>query len=97
MNDNIFAPNFNITPRISAVLDVIDRDKWLIDNMLLMPKYQVWIRREIDVQRVAGTTRIEGSDMDESGVSKLARDGSKALRLGTANINALNAYEFIDY
>ena len=99
MNDNIFAPNFNITPRISAVLDVIDRDKWLIDNMLLMPKYQVWIRREISVQRAAGTTRIEGADMDESGVSKLARDGVQGTPTGheLANINALNAYEFIDY
>ena len=99
MNDNIFAPNFNITPRISAVLDAIDRDKWLIDNLLLMPKYEVWIRREIDVQRVAGTTRIEGSDMDESEVGNLARDGVQGTPTENqlANINALDAYEFIDY
>lgn len=99
MNDIIFAPKFNITPRISAVLDAIDRDRWLIDNMLLMPKYEVWIRREIGVERAAGTTRIEGADMDESQVANLVRDGVQGTPTENqlANINALAAYDFIDY
>ena len=99
MNDIIFSPHFQITPALTAALSDIDRQRWLIDNVLLMPKHETWIRREISFQRAAGTTRIEGASLDEVAVEKLA---SKAVSRNIsedeqANLNALRAYEFVDY
>jgi Fic family protein len=99
MNDSIFVPNYTITPTISSALESIDRQRWLIDNMLLMPKHEAWIRREVQVKRASGTTQIEGANLDEAAVTKLINRSSRG-RLTEdeqANINALDAYRFIDY
>ncbi|MCI0437736.1 MAG: Fic family protein [Chloroflexi bacterium] len=99
MIDSIFKPNFDLTPEISSTLDDIERQKWLIDNMLIMPKYEAWIRREIQVKRASGTTRIEGAGLDEAEVSKLINKTSigKLDEDEQANVNALEAYKFIDF
>ena len=99
MNDNIFQPHYNITDSIKWNLDDIQRQSWLIENMLIMPKHEVWLRREVSVQRAAGTTRIEGASMDEAAVSKLVnRSSGRGLTEDEqANINAIQAYEFIDF
>ena len=99
MNDSIFRPNYTITPTIEFNLDGIDRNRWLIDSMLLMPKHEVWLHREVRVSRSASTTRIEGAELDEMAVSQLAK---QALRRPANdderdNVNALQAYEFIDF
>ncbi len=99
MNDNIFAPHYTITPAIDSAIEDIERQLWLVNNMLLMPKHEAWLRREIKVKRAAGTTRIEGATLDETGVRNLLGDGG--VRNPTpdeqANINALQAYDFIDF
>tara|TARA_B100000315_G_scaffold259958_1_gene318336 strand:- start:1807 stop:2814 length:1008 start_codon:yes stop_codon:yes gene_type:complete len=67
--------------------------------MLLMPKHEAWLRREIKVKRAAGTTQIEGAALDEAAVGQLV--GRGPLRKYTAdeqaNIDALQAYEFVDF
>lgn len=67
--------------------------------MLLMPKHEAWIRREIEVRRAAGTTRIEGATLDEDAVRNLEGlgPGARLTEDERANINALQAYEFIDF
>ena len=99
MNDSVFRPNYFITPTTTYHLEGIDRQRWFIDNLLLMPKHEAWIRREIQVRRAVGTTRIEGATLGEDAVRGLEGLGSGAR--GTederANINALQAYEFIDF
>ena len=99
MNDIIFTPRFRITPKIEAAIAQVDRNRWLIDNVLLMPKHEAWIRREVSVQRAVGTTRIEGASLDEEAVGKLLRKAQpgKLSDDEQANLNAVNAYEFIDY
>jgi len=99
MNDSIFNPQFNITPAITSTLDDIERHRWLIDNMLLMPKHEAWMRREVRIERAVGTTRIEGAKLDEVAVRELAksRGTGKPTEDEQANINALQAYEFIDF
>lgn len=99
MNDSIFSPQFSITPIITSTLEDIERQKWLIDNMLMMPKHEAWIRREIRVERAVGTTRIEGAKLDEAAVRELAksRGTGKLSEDEQANVNALQAYEFIDF
>ena len=99
MNDSIFRPHFSTTPETSSLLDSLDRQRWLVDNMLIMPKHQAWISRDIRIQRVAGTTRIEGATLDEDAVRNLERSGPVTARTDDeqANVNALQAYEFVDF
>lgn len=99
MSDSIFSPNYTITRKVQISLDQIDRNRWLIDNMLLLPKHEAWLGREVRVSRAANTTRIEGAQLAEEAVSRLAR---RALPRAHSqdeqdNINALQAYEFIDF
>ena len=99
MTDSIFSPNYSITPKIEFYLDGIDRNRWLIDSMLLMPKHEAWLHREVRVSRVAATTGIEGAELSEEAVRRLAKQPLS--RGGNEdeqdNINALQAYEFIDF
>ena len=99
MTDSIFNPHFNINPEIEDDLRDIERRRWLIDHMLLMPRHEAWLRREIQVRRASGTTRIEGANLDESAVSRLMAQGAGAnpTEDEQANLNALGAYEFIDF
>ena len=99
INDSIFSPNYTITPRIQAQIDELERNHWLIENLLLMPKHEDWLHRDVRVSRAASTTSIEGSALDEAAVGRLA---ARAMRKGESedeqdNINALQAYEFIDF
>lgn len=68
----------------------IERKAWLIEKMLLMPKYEAWIRREVAIARASATTKIEGIGEDEG-------EGLGSKLVEQANENALRAYEFIDY
>ena len=99
MNDSIFQPNYTITPEIKYRLDNIDRNRWLIDNMLLMPKHQAWLHREVRVSRAVGTTRIEGAKLGEEEVARLESQAISRSDVADEqeNINALQAYEFIDF
>lgn len=99
MNDSIFSPNYTITARIEFTLEAIDRNRWLIDNLLLMPKHETWLHREVRVSRAAGTTRIEGAKLDEQAVAELTRQALPGAKNEDEqeNINAFQAYEFIDF
>ena len=99
MNDSIFNPNYTITTAIEHSLEEIDRNQWLIENMLLMPKHQAWLHREVRVRRSSGTTRIEGATLDETAVRNLAGGGGagKLTEDERDNINAIQAYDFIDF
>ena len=99
MNDSIFQPNYTITLAIEYRLEAIDRNRWLIDNMLLMPKHEAWMHREVRVSRASGTTRIEGAKLDEQAVSELTKQALSGARSEDEqeNINAFQAYEFIDF
>jgi Fic family protein len=68
--------------------------------MLIMPKHEVWIRREVAVERAAATTRIEGARLDAGEVGELVKKARPRTKLSNderANMNALEAYEFVDY
>ena len=84
---------------MQSMLEDIDRQRWLIDNMLLMPKHEAWIRRDVQVRRASGTTRIEGASLDEMAVSKLIDKGPTGRPTADeqANVNALEAYGFVDF
>ena len=99
MNDSIFAPRFTLTPSLRHALELTDRQDWLISHMLLMPKHQAWIRRDVRTSRAHATTAIEGEGVSHETVRRLARRGGTlpADDAERANLNALQAYEFVDY
>ena len=99
MNDNIFQPYFTITDRVRDLLGDVEQQDWLASNMLLMPRHEAWIRRDVSIRRASATTRIEGASLDETAVSDLIRKrpAGKPTEDERANINAIQAYEFIDY
>ena len=99
MNDSIFSPKYVITPDMEYHLQDIERQRWLIENLLLMPKHEAWIRREVSVRRAVGTTSIEGASLGEAEVNQLLNRGAgeKVMEDEQANRNALAAYEFIDF
>lgn len=99
MNDNIFSPQYTTTPVMRSAWEGLERRIWPVDNLLLMPKHETWVRREVQVQRAVGTTRIEGAGLDDAAVRSLIREGRGRNPTADeqANINALQAYEFIDF
>ena len=99
MNNHVFSQYVNVVPSISVALDNADKSRWLVDNMLLMPRHQAWISRDVRVARASATTRIEGAAMDGAAVRNLLKSGSPAnpTKDEQANLNADQAYEFIDF
>jgi Fic family protein len=95
----IYTPQFTLTPRLLSGIAAIERTAWLIEHMLLMPKHEAWIQREVAVKRAAGTTAIEGVGLPEREVAALQAKGAGIgeTEAEQANINALRAYGFIDY
>jgi Fic family protein len=82
---------YHLTSASEARLQDIAQKSWLVENMLLIPKYEAWIHREVAVERAVSTTRIEGIGVEEPGGETDAR------LVEAANANALRAYEFVDY
>ncbi len=102
MKDSILPSKFSITPFIVSTLEEIERLRWLVDNTLLLPRHESrlrWMWRDVRVRRAVGTTRIEGANLDEKAVTGLIKRGipARPTEDEQANINALAAYEFIDY
>jgi Fic family protein len=99
MIDTIFAPRYTVTPEIEGFVSAIERSAWLVQNMLIMPKHQAWFQRQVSVKRAAATTRIEGASLSDEQVEEIRKKGlvGKPTDDELANINALAAYEFVDY
>ena len=62
MNDSIFSPNYTITPRIQAQIDELERNHWLIENLLLMPQHEEWLHRDVRVSRAASHSSKSGAN-----------------------------------
>ena len=98
MIDNIFQPDFELSAVCRDSLDGLERNKFLVEHVLLMPKHEAWIRRDVSIERASATTRIEGADLDEGAVKNLVNSGkTKFTANEQANLNAIEAYEFVDY
>jgi Fic family protein len=94
-----FDPVFTMTPAISEAIADIDRDRWLIDEILPQGRHHIELTRQITVSRASSTTRIEGAGLDEAMVHGLRSRAASGRATGdeTANRNALRAYELIDH
>lgn len=94
----MFRSKYRKTQAIKASIEAIDRTKWLIENMLIMPKYEVWIQRQTTVKRASATTRIEGASLNEAAVGELMKSPRGKLTAEEIdNLNAVEAYALVDY
>lgn len=95
----IFKPQFKLPQHVPDTIEAIERSAWLIANMLIMPRHELWIQREVSIERAAATTRIEGASLNADEVGQLAkkRPVGKLTADERANLNALEAYRFVDY
>jgi Fic family protein len=94
----MFEPKCSKTQAINTGIEAVDRTKWLIENMLIMPKYELWIQRQTTVRRASATTRIEGASLDEAAVGELMKSPRGKLTSDEIdNLNAAEAYDFVDY
>ena len=98
MNDTIFAPKYTLNEEVKALLNIVERESWLTERVLLMPKHEAWFSRDVRVRRASGTTRIEGATLDEEQVRRLSgKSGTAPSKDERENLNALEAYGLIDY
>jgi Fic family protein len=100
MNEEMFQPIFNSDDKLLLEnIQEIGRHAWLIDHIPLIPKQEVWFRRDVAIGRAAATTRIEGATLSDAEVGELLRGNppTRPSKDETANINAHEAYRFVDY
>lgn len=98
MTDSTYTPVFDSLGSIDGAIGMLDQQVWLFEHMLLMPKYQSWVQRTVSYERASGTTSIEGVGLDPEAVSELSKKvGGRLDEAEQANVNALRAYEFVDY
>ena len=100
MIDNIFKPHFELSRLCWDSLDALKQNKWMVENVLLMPNHEAWIRRDVSIDRASATTQIEGANLDEDAVKNLVRRSggrTKFTENELANLNAIKAYGFVDY
>jgi Fic family protein len=93
-----WVPKYVMTRKAQEHIETLERSSWLIQNMLIMPKHEVWFKRQVAVRRAAATTRIEGATLGDDDVKALARRtaGANLTEDERANVNALAAYRLID-
>lgn len=84
---------------IEGCIEQLERDRFFVDHVLMPPKHEEWLRRDVSIKRASGTTSIEKLGMSEAEVDELLRRRTTAKpdEAQRANLNAIQAYEFIDY
>jgi Fic family protein len=98
MTDTIFKPRFDQT-QLESLINAISNNAWLVERMLLMPKHELWFKRDVQIARAAATTQIEGASLSEEDVSALVKEvqAGRLTEDEQANLNAIAAYDFVDY
>ncbi len=98
MTDTIFQPQFDHS-RFAHGIESIGNSAWLIEHMLLMPRHEAWIKRDVQIARAVATTQIEGASLSEEDVSALVKRGQvgNLTEDEQSNLNAISAYDFVDY
>ena len=99
MINDTFKPLFNITSTIGVALEDIERQIWLVDHMLLMPKHDALDTQGGSSQAGRGYDSNWGSELAEDTVRGLLREGAvrSPAKDEQDTINALQAYSFVDF
>lgn len=96
----MFTPKFSRDNQtLSYRLHDIDRLKFRIERMLIMPKHEQWLRREAFIRTAYSSTMVENSTITEEEMEKAARQ-SPVASIAKARPDVANyatALEFVDF
>jgi len=97
---NIFTPKFSEdSEKLLWTINEIDRVKFRIERLLIMPKHEQWLRREAFIRTAYSSTMIENSTITEDEMEKAARL-SPAARIPKERVDVANyaeALSFVDF
>ncbi len=75
----MFSPKFNTDSQIlQDNLQEIDRLRFRIENMLIMPKHEQWLRREAFVRTAYTSTMVENASISEQELEEAAKPSPAA-------------------
>jgi len=96
----VFTPNFSQDDQdICYRLEEIDRLRFRIERMLIMPKHEQWLRREAFVRTAYASTMVENATISEQEMEEAAKL-SPAANIPKDRpdvVNYANALEFADF
>jgi Fic family protein len=95
----MFTPKFTESEHIGYNLEEISRLRYRIERMLIMPKHELWLRREAFVRTSYSSTMIEDSSIPEHEVEEAARPSPLASipKERPDIVNYGRALEFVDF
>lgn len=95
----MYKPKFTETPSLSYHLSDIERVRFRIERMLIMPKHEQWLRREAFVRTAYSSTMVENNTIPEQEMEDAARLSPMAAipkeRIEVANYG--RSLEFVDF
>lgn len=70
----MFTPKFSQdSPSLSYKLEEIERIKFRIERMLIMPKHEQWLRREAFIRTAYSSTMVENGTIPEQEMERIAK------------------------
>jgi Fic family protein len=97
---NMFKPNFSgNNENLLWNLDEIDRVKFRIERLLIMPKHEQWLRREAFMRTAYSSTMIENRNITEDEMEKAAKPtGATQIPKERADVaNYAASLSFVDF
>ena len=96
----VFVPRFSDdTPRIQAALEEVERLRFRIEKMLIMPRHEEWLRREAFVRTAYSSTMVEDAAIPEQEMEDVAK-GAPVTPIPRERVEVANyarALEFVDF
>ena len=99
MRHTMYVPTFNTASTIlQSNLAEIDRIRFRIEDMELMPKHELWLRREAFVRTAYSSTMVENATITESELENAAKPnpGATIAKRRPDVVNYGTALEFVD-
>ena len=95
----MFSPKFSVSFDIKYNLVEIDRLKYRIERMLIMPKHEEWLRREAFIRTAYSSTMIENATITEDEMEHAVKPSLVASvpKERQDVVNYRKALEFVDF
>jgi Fic family protein len=70
MGDQMYEPIFNRTDNLDYYVEDLERTRFRIERMLIMPKHEQWLRREAFTRTAYSSTMVENAAIPEQEMEK---------------------------
>ena len=69
----MYEPRYKKSSALTFLIEEIERKKFLIERLLLMPKHEEWLRREAFIRTAYSSTMVENADITEEELERAAK------------------------